>query len=25
MDGRKYHVTEDDGYLVDSGLIFHLR
>jgi hypothetical protein len=25
MDGRKYHVTPDDGYLVDSGLIFHLR
>lgn len=25
MDGRRYHVTPDDGYLVDSGLIFHLR
>lgn len=24
MDDRKYHVTPD-GYLVDSGLIFHLR
>jgi hypothetical protein len=25
MEGRKYHIEEEDGYLIDSGVIFHLR